>query len=127
LTRENGKSFKKRLILKFYFYFLSLNDKFIYLLVYNIYKGENMSKRRTNDLEKHVAVSLPKQFVLEAQSLHMTPTTYWKYLKHLSGYVTVYDQILADNEVQQSKPTQDNADQSSTQSSTQQGSGNTEQ
>jgi len=83
-----------------------------------------MSKRRTNDLEKHVAVSLPKQFLLEAQSLHMTPTTYWKYLKHLANYITPYDQILADNEAQQTKPTQDNADQSSTQSSTQQDSGN---
>ena len=60
-----------------------------------------MSKRRTNDLERHVAVSLPKQFVLEAKSLHMSPTTYWRYLKHLANYTTPYDQILANYEAQQ--------------------------
>jgi hypothetical protein len=67
-----------------------------------------MSRRKANDLEKHVAVSLPKQFVLEAQSLHMSPTTYWKYLKHLANYASPYDQILAANEAQHSKSTQDN-------------------
>jgi len=68
-----------------------------------------MSRRKANDLEKHVAVSLPKQFVLEAQSLHMSPTTYWKYLKHLANYVSPYDQIIADNEAQHSNAGQDNA------------------
>jgi len=59
-----------------------------------------MSKRRTNDLERHIAVSLPRQFLLEAKMLRMSPTTYWKYLKHLAHYVTAYDQILADNEAE---------------------------
>jgi len=68
-----------------------------------------MSRRKANNLEKHVAVSLPNQFVLEAQSLHMSPTTYWKYLKHLANYASPYDQILADNEPQQSNANQDNA------------------
>jgi len=83
-----------------------------------------MSRRKANDLEKHVAVSLPKQFVLEAQSLHMSPTTYWKYLKHLANYASPYDQILAANEAQHSKPTQDNADQGNAQNNAQSGSDN---
>ena len=85
-----------------------------------------MSRRKANDLEKHVAVSLPKQFVLEAQSLHMSPTTYWKYLKHLANYVSPYDQIIADNEAQHSNAGQDNAAQPDNvdQNSTQAGSDN---
>jgi len=63
-----------------------------------------MSKAKVNDLEKRVAASVARQYVLEAKTLHMSLSTYIAWLKLKAGYSTPYDQILADYKAQAEAP-----------------------
>jgi len=54
-----------------------------------------MTREKINPYRKKVAVSLPLQFKFEAQQLHMSPTTYYDWLKQRAGVETAYDYINA--------------------------------
>ena len=60
-----------------------------------------MSKAKVNPLQRRVAASVAKQYVLEAKTLNMSLSTYIAWLKRKANYTTPYDQILANYEAQQ--------------------------
>jgi len=60
-----------------------------------------MSKAKVNSLEKKVAASVALQYVLEAKMLHMSLSSYIRWLKAKANYSTPYDQmLLADTKAQ---------------------------
>jgi len=63
-----------------------------------------MSKAKVNDLEKRVAASVARQYVLEAKMLHMSLSSYIAWLKLKAGYSTPYDHILASRGAQPPAP-----------------------
>jgi hypothetical protein len=60
-----------------------------------------MSKANVNPLQRKVAASVAKQYVLEAKTLNMSLSTYIAWLKRKANYTTPYDQMIADYEAQQ--------------------------
>ena len=60
-----------------------------------------MSKAKVNPLQRRVAASVAKQYVLEAKTLNMSLSTYIAWLKRKANYTTPYDQILANYKVKQ--------------------------
>jgi len=59
-----------------------------------------VSKAKVNSLERKVAASVALQYVLEAKMLHMSLSTYIRWLKAKANYSTPYDQMLANAKAQ---------------------------
>ena len=67
-----------------------------------------MSKANISPYKKKIAISLPLQFKAEAKDKHMSPTTYYYWLKERAGYRTQYHDLNAEYEHRKSTK-QDNA------------------
>jgi len=74
-----------------------------------------MSKANISPYKKRVAISLPLQFKAEAKDKHMSPTSYYYWLKERAGYRTQYDDLNAEYEhrkgTKQGNAEQDNAEE----------------
>ena len=55
-----------------------------------------MTRRKVSPYKRRVAISLPFQLKAEAKDLHMSPTTFYYWLKERAKYFTVYDQLNAE-------------------------------
>jgi len=70
-----------------------------------------MSKANISPYKKKIAISLPLQFKAEAKDKHMSPTTYYYWLKERAGYRTQYDDLNAEYEHRSKSTKQGNAEQ----------------
>jgi len=55
-----------------------------------------MTRRKVSPYKRRIAISLPLQLKAEAKDLHMSPTTFYYWLKERAKYFTVYDQLNAE-------------------------------
>jgi len=87
-----------------------------------------MTRRKVSPYKRRVAISLPFQLKAEAKDLHMSPTTFYYWLKERAKYFTVYDQLNAEFDSQnnpeenaevENTEAQNNANQDATQDNTQ--------
>jgi len=68
-----------------------------------------MTRRKVSPYKRRVAISLPLQLKAEAKDLHMSPTTFYYWLKERAKYFTVYDQLNAEFD-SQNNPEEENAE-----------------
>jgi len=87
-----------------------------------------MTRRKVSPYKRRIAISLPLQLKAEAKDLHMSPTTFYYWLKERAKYFTVYDQLNAEFDSQnnpeenaeaENTEAQNNASQDATQDGTQ--------
>jgi len=72
-----------------------------------------MTRRKVSPYKRRVAISLPFQLKAEAKDLHMSPTTFYYWLKERAKYFTVYDQLNAEFD-SQNNPEEENAEAENT-------------